>query len=123
SRQAFHRHVERTRYELLSALPSDRLPKDADALVKQGERKFGDSKRGATFTGPRWVGPSMSANEIDRADNEDILNAFDKLPDSTGWDNPKSWIRGGNIQLSRAFAEFAKSNPERAMNIIRQFPP
>ncbi|WP_454648288.1 phosphorylase family protein [Bradyrhizobium liaoningense] len=123
SRQAFHRHVERTRYELLSALPSDRLPKDADALVKQGERKFGDSKRGATFTGPRWVGPSMSANEIDHADDEDILNAFEKLPDSTGWDNPKSWIRGGNIQLSRAFAEFAKSNPERAMNIIRQFPP
>jgi nucleoside phosphorylase len=123
SRQGFHRYVDRIRYELLSALPNDRLPKDADTLIKQGERKFGDTKRGATFTGPRWVGPSMSANEINRADDEDILNAFDKLPDSTGWDNPKSWARGGNVQLSRSFAEFAKSNPARALSIIRRFPP
>jgi hypothetical protein len=32
-------------------------------------------------------------------------------------------MRGGNIQLSRAFAEFARSDPERAIRIMEQFEP
>jgi hypothetical protein len=32
-------------------------------------------------------------------------------------------MRGGNVQLSRAFAEFAKTDPERAIRISEQFEP
>lgn len=122
-RQFFYRQIEQIRFELISGLPSDRLPPEADALLNQGERKFGDSKRGATFLGPEWVGPSMSAEEMGKAADKDILNAFRELPDATGWDNPNAWLKGGNVQLSRAFAEFAKTNPERSIEIIRQFTP
>jgi nucleoside phosphorylase len=121
SRQILYRYTERIRYELASSLPQERLPPDADAMVKQGERKFGDAKRGAVFSGPTWVGPSMSVEAIGKAADEDILNAFQKLPDATGWDNPNTWMKGGNVQLSRSFADFAKQNPNRAIEIIRQF--
>src|SRR3546814_15116605 len=32
-------------------------------------------------------------------------------------------MRGGNIQLSRAFAEFAQVDPERAIRLMEQFEP
>jgi len=32
-------------------------------------------------------------------------------------------MRGGNIQLSRAFAEFARTDPERAIRLMEQFEP
>ena len=120
-RQAFYQYVERVRYELLQSVPRTKLPSQAQALVKEGERKFGNAKLGATFTGPTWVGSSMSAEAIDLASDEEVLNAFEALPDATGWDNPKHWLKGGNIQLSRAFAEFAKKQPERSVEIMRQF--
>jgi hypothetical protein len=63
----------------------------------------------------------MSTEEIGRASDDDVVNAFRELPDATGWDNPKTWMKGGNIQLSRAFAEFAKANPARAAKIIGRF--
>ena len=42
---------------------------------------------------------------------------------ATGWDNPKAWMKGGNVQLSRAFADFAKKDPARASEIILKFSP
>jgi hypothetical protein len=65
----------------------------------------------------------MSADEIGKADDDDVVNAFRELPDATGWDNPKTWQKGGNIQLSRAFAEFAKANHSRAGEIINRLDP
>lgn len=122
-RQLFYQYVERIRFELLSSLSTGQLPNQAETLIKEGERKFGKTKRGATFTGPNWIGSSMSADAIGHAADEEVLNAFQALPDATGWDNPKHWLKGGNIQLSRAFADFAKKNPQRAIEIMRQFSP
>jgi nucleoside phosphorylase len=122
-RQFFYRYVERIRFELLNSLSTDKLPARAEALIKEGERKFGNDKRGATFTGPDWIGSSMSADAIGHAADGDVLNAFQALPDATGWDNPKHWLKGGNIQLSRAFADFAKKTPQRAIEIMQQFSP
>ena len=65
----------------------------------------------------------MSAEAMDLASDEEVLNAFEALPDATGWDNPKHWLKGGNIQLSRSFADFAKKQPERAADIMRLFTP
>ncbi|MEA2893927.1 MAG: hypothetical protein QOI05_4720 [Bradyrhizobium sp.] len=123
SRRVFYRIVERIRFELLTELPSERLPADAQTIVKEGTRKFGGSKRGATFSGVQWVGSPMSAVEISRATEDAVLKAFETLPDATGWDNPKTWQKGGNVQLSRAFAEFSKENPLRAIQIMGRFNP
>ena len=46
-----------------------------------------------------------------------------RLPDATEWDNPRGWMKGGNVQLSREFASFAKANPERAFKIITKLDP
>lgn len=43
---------------------------------------------------------------------------IDELPDETGWNHPRRWMAGGNIQLARAFSTFAKSHPERAISIL-----
>jgi hypothetical protein len=65
----------------------------------------------------------MSAEDIGKAADDDVVNAFQVLPDATGWDNPKTWRKGGNIQLSRSFAEFSKLHPGRAIEIINKFTP
>ncbi len=122
-RRFFYQYVERIRFELLKSLSTTQLPAQAETLIKEGERKFGTTIAGATFTGPDWVGSSMSAEAIGHASDEDVLYAFEALPDATGWDDPRHWLKGGNIQLSRAFADFAKKQPERAVDIIRQFSP
>ena len=123
SRQYFYRLIEQTRFELLSKLPADRLPADAQTIVNEGTRKFGEAKRGATFSGVQWIGSPMSADAIGRASDEDVINAFGALPDATGWDNPKRWMKGGNVQLSRAFADFSKQNSDKAIQIIGRFTP
>lgn len=123
SRQYFYQLVERTRYELAACLPAEKMPSATVTLVQEGERKFGASRRGTTFYGPEWIGPSMSTGAMGHAADEDILNAFRELPDATGWDNPKTWRRGGNVQLSRSFADFARNNPDRAIEVMRQLTP
>lgn len=123
SRQYFYQDTARLKAELFEALPPDRLSTETRAFINEERRRLGPDKRGATFSGPTWVGPSMSAEEIRKADDEDVVNAFRELPDATGWDNPKTWQKGGNVQLSRAFADFAKSNHSRAVEIIGRFDP
>jgi nucleoside phosphorylase len=122
-RQNFYRDVDRLKLELFEELPEARLSDPAKNFIKEQRRRLGESRRGAEYSGPTWIGSPMSADEIGKADDEDVLNAFRQLPDATGWDNPKTWMKGGNIQLSRAFADFAKANPERAKNIIAKFEP
>ena len=66
----------------------------------------------------------MSAEQMAKAADDQILALFEELTDDTGWDHPRLRGRafvGGSIQASRAFAEFAGNAPERALGIIRTF--
>src|SRR5205807_1961923 len=63
------------------------------------------------------------ATAMAKAKDRDVLKIFREIPDDTNWDHPTRWMRGGNIQLSRAFAEFARSNPDRAIRLMEQFEP
>jgi nucleoside phosphorylase len=123
SRQQFIRQIRRVRLGLLEVLPRERLASSVRRLITEEERVFPESRLGATFSGPRYIGSPMEAQAMHRASNEDIIKAFGELPDSTGWDHPKRWMAGGNIQLSRAFADFAKADPGRAIGIIHAFTP
>lgn len=123
SRQYFLKDIARLQLELLEQLPEQRVPEDAKRRIVEERRRLGEQKRGATFYGPRWIGSPMSSEEFGLAADDDVVNAFRELPDDTGWDNPKRWMEGGNIQLSRAFSEFAKTNHERAIGIIARLSP
>lgn len=115
----FWRHsVRRTQLEVLRALPTTRLSSAARREIAEGERRFGSRITGTVSSGVQWIGSIMEAGAMAKASDSDIINAFRELPDATGWDNPKHWMRGGNIQLARAFATFAKENDERALRIV-----
>jgi hypothetical protein len=65
----------------------------------------------------------MSAQTFSRAGDDEVINAFKRLPDATEWHHPNSWMTGGNIQLSREFATFAKEDPRRARQVISRLEP
>lgn len=118
SRMSWRHSNRRTQLDLLRALPSHRLSAAARRQVAEDERRYGSRRSGATFTGPQWIGSVMEADAMEKASDADIIHAFEELPDASGWDHPRSWMAGGNIQLARAFSTFAKANPARAVRIL-----
>lgn len=117
----FWRHsVRRTQLHVLRALPTAKLSPTARREVAEGERRFGTGVSGTQSSGVQWIGSIMEADAMAKASDADIVNAFHELPDATGWDNPRHWMRGGNIQLARAFATFAKAHAGRALRIVSQ---
>jgi hypothetical protein len=122
-RRSFNRLVRRVRLGHLQALPAERVGTDVRKLITEELRVLGDDRVGATFSGVQWIGSPMSRDAFARGSDEDVIKAFQELPDATGWEHPKRSMTGGNIPLSREFAEFAKGDPERAARLIRQFEP
>lgn len=118
SRMSWRHSNRRTQFDLLRALPSHRLSAAARRQIAEDERRYGNRRSGATFTGPQWIGSVMEADAMSKASDADIIHAFEELPDASGWDHPRSWMTGGNIQLARAFSTFAKAHPERAVRIL-----
>lgn len=122
-RRAWARIQRSNRLRLLRALPTNQRTPATAELVRSEERAIGDGRVGATFSGVYSPGSIMSVAEMNRAKDDDIINAFQSLPDATRWDHPKHHRKGGNIQLSREFASFAKDNPQRALRLIARFEP
>jgi hypothetical protein len=121
-RRSWIRMIRRTQVELLRALPSRARSDVAQRRVVEESRVFPETHIGVNG-GVRSVGSIMDAAAIGRASDEAVLSAFQELPDSTGWGHPRHWGKGGNIQLARAFADFAKTAPARAQRLIAQFAP
>lgn len=64
----------------------------------------------------------MSADQMGRASDDAILNFVKDYPDSIGWGNVFD-RRGGSIEVSRAFGEFAKNHPARALRLCERMDP
>jgi nucleoside phosphorylase len=111
------------RLGLLRALPTNRRTRETAELVRTEERAIGDRRLGVTFSGVYSPASVMNAVDMGLAKDDDIVNAFREIPDATDWDHPSDRRKGGNIQLSREFANFARSNPERALRLISRFEP
>jgi nucleoside phosphorylase len=123
NRRWFSHQVRRIRVGHLQALPAERVSTKIKRFIKEELRALGDDRIGATFSGFEHIGSPMSRHAFERAGDDDVIKAFQELPDATGWEHPRRSMTGGNIPLSREFAEFAKSNPERAARLISQFEP
>jgi len=123
-RRYFSKSIRAAKAHLLTAIPFDRLSEKSKALIATEKRALGENlDRGIRSGEARFVGSPMEAEAMKKAKDRDILKMFEEVPDNTDWDHPKRWMRGGNIQLSRAFAEFAKAEPDRALRIMEQFHP
>jgi len=119
-RMGWRHMVRQTQLDLLRALPKNRRSEAAERQVQEGERRYGTRQRGVSFGGPQAIGSIIEAGGMARASDDDIVNAFIGLPDAVGWDNPRRRMAGGNVQLARAFAEFAKVDAVRAMRILKR---
>lgn len=122
-RKNFSDGVRRIKLGLFSALPFKRLPEATSRLVIEERRRFPHSDGQIRHPEASWIGSPISAEQLAKAQDDEVINAFRQLPDHHGWSHPNRMMKGGNIQLSRAFAEFAKTYPERAATLIRKFKP
>lgn len=123
-RKIFADMIRATKKDLLHAVGVERLTASSRELVATEGRALGDRfDRSFSEVKGGWIGPPMDSTAMERAKDRDILRILREIPDRTGWNHPTDWMRGGNIQLSRAFAEFARANPARAMRLIEQFEP
>ena len=112
------------RLRLLSAFPLDRLSPSGKRHLREEERALpGAPTEDIPVVKPRRVGSPMSAEQMERATDDQIFALFEELTDDTGWDHPsrRTDFVGGSIQASREFASFAKNAPDRALNLIRRF--
>jgi hypothetical protein len=112
------------RLRLLKALPYDLLTSETKQLLPQEIAVFPDHEEsGVSRIRGGLIDSPMSADQMGKAKDADILRLFQELPDSTGSHHPREMLQGGSYQASQAFAEFAKAHPARALNLIRQFEP
>jgi len=120
-RKRFADLVRVTKKDLLQAIGVERLAPENRELLTTEQRALGDRSISEVKGG--FIGSPMESAAMAKAKDRDILKIFREIPDNTNWDHPTHWMRGGNIQLSRAFAEFARTDPERAIRLLEQFAP
>lgn len=118
----WHRFVRRTRINLLRALPTKARTFEVQREIEEGNRVDPQRSEVGEFVGG-WIGSPMAESQMSRASNDDIVNAFKAIPDKSGWDHPRDFRRGGNIQLARTFAEFSKEHPARSLEVIQRLQP
>lgn len=112
------------RLRLLRGLPADRRSPALQRLVNEEERAFpGLTGKDVFSSGAQWIGSPVSANQMDRAADADVLKMFDELTDDSAWDHPRHRMKGGAIQAGRELSELAKSNLPKVLRIIRSLDP
>lgn len=118
------RWTRQHRLRLLRAIPAELMSALCRRHVAEEERAFpilddGDI-RVSEF---REISSPMDATRMQRASEDNILRLFAELTDQTEWDHPRHHMRGGVIQASRELAELAKTDPDKAIRLIRQMQP
>ena len=126
-RSRLQRRSREHRLPLLRAFPLARLSSAGQRYLAEERRALPDAEyRDPSPPRMRRVESPMSAEQMTKAGDRDIIRLFDTLPDTTGWGHPtRKWpdAVGGSVEASRAFAEFAKAAPDRALRIIDRFEP
>lgn len=124
TRQQRQQWARQHRLRLLRALPEGRRSAALQRLVKEEERAFpGLNDRDVHFSGAQWIGSPVSAQQMDRATDADVLNLFSELTDDAAWDHPRHQMKGGAIQAGRELAELAKRDLAKVLRIIRSLDP
>ncbi|MBT2132701.1 ATP-binding protein [Croceibacterium sp. LX-88] len=112
------------RMELLERLPPAILAPRRQRQIKEWRAAKGrpiPRKRGTTMA--TWVGSPMPASTMERAADHDIFGMLDAIHDtSPEYPRRRPISRNGGVsELSRAFGEFGKNNPERAVRVAQRF--
>ncbi len=119
-RRKWSRTVRTVNLTLLRALPKNKLNAKARRHIEQEERALPHVPLRSRPSGFAPVDSIMSASAMERASDEDVINAFRTLPDETGWSHPTRFATGGNVELAREFAGAARADPERAARLLKK---
>jgi hypothetical protein len=123
-RQQLIKWSRQHRLRLLRGLPTDRRSSNIQRLVEEEERAFPDLiDKDVNYTGIQFIGSPVSAKQMDRASDTDILNLFKQLTDDVAWDHKRNPMKGGAIEAGRELAELAKTNLPKVLRIIRALDP
>jgi pimeloyl-ACP methyl ester carboxylesterase len=124
TRQQKLRWERQHRLRLLRALPLARRSPPVQRLVEEEERAFpGLGNRDVQFSGVRFIGSPVSAEQMDKGTDSDVLNLFDELTDDSAWDHPKDRMKGGAIQAGRELAGLARRDMAKTLRIVRKLEP
>jgi len=108
------------RLRLLRALPVARRSPAVQKLIAEEERAFpGLADKDVHFSGVQFIGSPVSAEQMGKGTDADILNLFSELTDESAWDHPRHRMKGGAIQAGRELAVLAKQNLAKALRIVR----
>ncbi|MCG6541954.1 ATP-binding protein [Pseudomonas sp. KSR10] len=124
-RRKLLRWSDERRLRLLAELPVQVLTARRRRQVEEWkvEQPALQAKRGGRRMA-QFVGSPMSHDQMAKASDDAIIKMLDEVNDHTGrHEHPKHWQKGGVTELSRAFAAFAKSFPDRALRIIPRLQP
>lgn len=114
------RWSDERRLRLLAELPVQVLTARRRRQVEEWkveQPKLEVKRRGRMLA--RFVESPMSHDQMARANDDAIIKMLNAVNDQAGRrEHPKHWLKGGVNELSRAFAAFAKSFPDRALRII-----
>lgn len=126
-RSRLQRRSREHRLPLLRAIPLARLSSAGKRYLAEERRAFPNAEyRDPSPPRMRLVESPMSAEQMRKAGDRDIIRLFDTLLDTTEWSHPtrrRTDAVGGSIEASRAFADFAKTAPDRALKIVDHFEP
>ena len=117
-RLEWHRTVRSLKASLISAFPKERLEPRAQRHVDEELRAFPEARSRVRVATMGWIGSMMNAEAMERASDDDLINAFRTVPDATGRSHPRRIMTGGNIQLAQQFGAFAAKHPERAEGLL-----
>ena len=112
-----------TQLRFLKSVPWQLLSPTAQDRLGELERKFPDFELrppvGVQFV---QVGPPIEAAAQAKMSDEDWLGAMREYDDSTAWGGPREgFLEGGVVELSRAFVEQVKADPERFYRLAQHF--
>ena len=119
------RWSDENRMELLERLPQAILaPRRRRQIAEMRKRKRRPIARERGGSMATFVGSPMSETAMEKAADDDIFRMLDEIHDASERSHRRPISRdGGVVELSRAFAEFGKKNPERAVRIAARFVP
>lgn len=100
--------------ELLERLPQAILaPRRRRQIAEMRKRKRRPIARERGGSMATFVGSPMSETAMEKAADDDIFRMLDEIHDASERSHRRPISRdGGVVELSRAFAEFGKKNPE-----------
>lgn len=118
----------KSQYRAISAIPEEYQSERVRKKYLELERKFGtiiqDEPKPMKMEA---VGSPIPDSALDEMSHEQWLNAFREYDEDTSWDGAKRRfsLKGGVIELSRAFKEVVKKRPdvfyEFILNLLEKF--